>query len=75
MNPTEDGPYCEDYPFRQIDCMHYPLCLNHACEKHWYNFHCKACKDFEKEPLTQEYRDAHVNGCINLLCRILERAA
>ncbi len=75
MKPTEDGAYHDGLPDRRIHCRHYQLCLDHACEKGWSNFHSKACKDFETEQLTQEDRDAHVHGCIDLLCQILDRAA
>lgn len=75
MNPTEDGLFCENYPYRQIHCRHYDLCLDHACEKDWCNFHCKACKDFEPDLLTQEGTEAHVHGFIGVLFEILDRAA
>lgn len=75
MNPTEDGLFHDDLPNRKIHCSHYHLCLNHAIERGWCNFHCGACKDFEPEQLTQEDIDAHVHGCFDLLCEIVDRAA
>lgn len=75
MNPTEDGLFCDDLPYRQIYCRYYDLCLDHACEKDWCNFHCKACSAFEPLQLTQEDRDANVNRCFDLLHEIVDRAA
>jgi len=75
MNPTEDGLFCEHYPYRQIHCSYYDLCLRHACEKDWCNFHCEACKDFEPEQLTQEERNAHLHNCIDPFSKILKNAA
>lgn len=35
--------------FKNSDCAYYEQCMNHAAKKGWSQFHCRACKIYEKD--------------------------
>ena len=50
--------------FKNSDCLYYEACMNHAAKKGWGQFHCRACKIYEKDATVDDQMRA-VLGRLN----------
>ena len=56
----EDPPLTLDNVerYKNSDCKHYEVCLDHAAKQGWNQFHCRSCKAYEADPEADEaYRN------------------
>lgn len=65
MNPVrydDDGP-----AFRQVWCLSYNQCLDHAVSQEWPSFTCRGCMDYSHQEMSAADAEEDMLKCAELI--------